>query len=341
TTNGSYFIWQDDIPGVSTGYITNVFHIPKYFNSLGLYLKYHANYNNILILPLDIAFSGAFLYNGTGEAANIDPLSNYFYGHILSNIGDNSMVENILEFPSQSITNFTNYLQILGVKYIILNTAAYPGPGAITRPFWNYPGAIPWNYTEFEYYLNRTPNLSYVKSFGPFLLYKVDNNVPLVYASNGLPGNFTPAQIFWLYASGKINSGNTSLIDDVDAPQINNVSNLNVNMQYNIISNDIYTGHVHAQTEYYLILDQGYANWNLYLNGSLYNAPHYLANGYANAWLMPKGNYTVTIINGYHQFYIDTFTLSILGFFILIVAVYIDNIVSLIRAFNSKHIKGE
>ncbi|MGC8567520.1 MAG: hypothetical protein ACP5M8_07750, partial [Caldisphaera sp.] len=330
------YSYKSNLAGTPPGKISNVFHIPSYFTQLGNFLEKNNGYNNLVILPVDADFSGEFLYNGTGEAANIMPLSDYIHGELVDDVLSSFMVQNLVYFPSSNITNFANYLRLLGVKYIILNTASYPGPGAVAKPWWPYPGAFPWNYTEFEYYLNKTPNLSYVKSFGPFLVYKVNGEVPLVYASNGIPGNYSPTQIFWLYSSGKINACNTSLIDAINAPKINNVSSSNVNVQYNIISKDIYKAQIHAQTAYYLILDQGYGNWNVYLNGSLYDARHYLANGYANAWLMPKGNYTVTIINGYHQFYINTFILSILGFFALIIAVYNDKAIFLIRALSLK-----
>jgi len=45
-----------------------------------------------------------------------------------------------------------------------------------------------------------------------------------------------------------------------------------------------------------LIFDQGYSpSWVLkFSNGSI-NNNHYYANGYANAWLMPKGSYKAKI----------------------------------------------
>jgi len=306
---------------------TNVFKVPNYFNNLGLYLHKNAGYNNVVILPVDNILSGAFYYNGTGEAANIDPLDDYFLGEEISEAMLSPMVSNLVYFPSNNITNFANYLALLGAKYVILNTASYPGPGAVARPWWPYPGAYPWNYTAFEYYLNKTPNLSFVKSFGPFLVYKVDSNVPLVYTSNGIPANYTPTQIFWLYSTGKLRALQISVIDNVSAPLCNNVNSSLVNSSFKTISNDIYIGHVDAKSNYYLILTQGYSNsWQIEINGSRMNIPHYLANGFANAWYMPPGNYYIEIINSYHYEYIETFLLSLAGLLVLIILYILDRI---------------
>ena len=311
--------WKFPFPG-SAASITNVFKVPNYFENLGLYLHKSAGYNNVVILPVDQALSGAFYYNNTGEAANIDPLDDYFLGEELSEVESSPMVSNLVHFPSNNITNFANYLALLGVKYVILNTASFPGPGAVAKPWWPYPGAYPWNYTAFEYYLNKTPNLTFVKSFGPFLVYKVNPNVPLVYISNGIPANYTPTQIFWLYSTGKLHALQFSIIDNPSAPLCNNVSVNSVNSSFETISSDIYVGHVDAKSNYYLILTQGYSNsWQIEINGTRVNVPHYSANGFANAWYMPPGNYYIRIINSYHYEYIETFLLSLAGLLVLII----------------------
>ena len=290
--------------------ITNIFKIPAWFKE-AMGIISNSGYNNLLVLPIQNFLYSATYYKGTSFAANNDPSIYYFNGEIINVQLANGMTSTILNIPSNNVTNFTNFLKVLGVKYVKLNTAAYPGPGLPARPWTNLPGAYPWNFTEFEKFLNNTQGLKLVGIYGPYWIYEVNGNVPLVYASNGVPGNWSACQIFWIYSTGKIKALSTSLINNVTAPLINNVTQNNVLVKYKIINNDEVKISVNATRPFYLIYDQGFSNlWVLKINGRV-NTHHFEANEYANAWLMPKGRYTVIIINKLHDLQNDLYYLSL------------------------------
>ncbi|BDB99837.1 hypothetical protein [Saccharolobus caldissimus] len=291
--------------------IENIFNDPSWFKNVTDIIG-KARYNNVLILPIQDALSETFYYNKTmtSIAVNNPVETNYFLGEILSSVATSPLIRCILNVPSSNVTNFTNYLIILGVKYIILDIAAQPGPGVPARPWTNLPGVYPWNFTSFIRFLNKTPDLKFVGHYGPYYIYKIRSNVPLVYASDGIPVNWSYSQIFWSFASGKIKALNASIIDNISAPLIYNISN--VKIWYQIINNDEVKVSIDAYTPFYLILDQGYSNlWQLQINGKI-DIYHFKANGYANAWLMPAGNYTAIIIIKTHNLQYTLYIVSIL-----------------------------
>ncbi|QXJ34887.1 hypothetical protein [Saccharolobus shibatae] len=291
--------------------IENTFNDPPWFKDVTNIIS-EAKYNNILILPIQNALSET-LYCGetkTTIAANNPVESDYFLGEILSNGATSPLVYCILNIPSSKVTNFTNYLIILGVKYIIVDTKALPGPGTHARPFTNLPGAYPWNFTSFIEFLNNTPDLTLIGIYGPYYIYTINASIPLVYASNGIPANWSYSQIFWSFATTKIKALNTSIINNKSAPLIENISD--VKIWYQIINNDEVKVYVNSKSPFYLVFDQGYNSlWELQINGKL-DIYHFKANGYANAWLMPAGNYSATIILKTHNLQVMLYTISLL-----------------------------
>ncbi len=292
----------------SSEVVTNTFNCPNWFKDVTKVLS-KANYNNVVLLPIQNALSWSIYYNGTRNAASNPPLTDFYLGEILSNAMTSPMVFDIANIPSNNVTNFTNYLKILGVKYVILNKAAYPGPGTIARPWTDLPGAFPWNFSAFENFLNRSYGLEYVGTYGPLVVYQVNGSVPLIYASNGIQGNWTYNEIFWKYSLGELKALNQSLINNNSAPTIDNIKG--GSLKYDTINEDEVIVHVKANQSFYLVFDQGYSNlWELSINGKI-DHYHYLANGYANSWLMPAGNYTAIIILKYHNLQSVLYILSL------------------------------
>lgn len=284
--------YYNPIVNNSSETIINTFNCPKWFEQAMMIIS-NSDYNNVVLLPIQNALSWSIYYDNTRSAANVPAISDYFLGEVLSNAATSPLVYLIANIPSFNYTNFTNYLKILGVKYVILNKAAYPGPGTIARPWTDLPGAFPWNFTQYEYYLNETYGLKYVGTYGPYVIYEIEGDVPLVYASTGIPGNFSYDYIFQSYATGKLIAIKESLINNLSAPLIENIKN--VNLEYHTVNNDEVIIKIHSNVSFYLIFDQGFSNlWILEINGNI-NHNHYIANGYANAWLMPAGNYTAVI----------------------------------------------
>ncbi|AGE71835.1 hypothetical protein ATY89_08535 [Sulfolobus acidocaldarius] len=273
--------------------ILNTFNYPQWFVASSEVLS-KAGYNNVLFLPIQLALSTATYYNGSWVGSNTPPQTYFFMGQVISDAGKSPIVFVLAKYlPSNNITDLVNLLKVLGVKYVVLNKGAYPGPGTFARPYYNFSGAYPWNFTAFEIMLNSSKGLKYVGSYGPYKIYEVEGNVPLVYASSGVTGNLSYDEIFWNFSTGKFKAFNVSFIDGGPKLNISNVSN--VHLEYQIESPDKIVVKVNSDTSFYLVFTTGYNHWwELSVNGKI-NNNHYVANGFGNAWLMPSGNYTATI----------------------------------------------
>ncbi|BBL47976.1 hypothetical protein MJ1HA_2091 [Metallosphaera sedula] len=243
-------------------------------------------YDNVAIIPTITTFGGMIL-----------PASEQIIG------GLGGLVTPILLYFPDSNYNFTNYFLLLGVKYVIINTHAYPGPGSVlTPPYQPYLNgfnisANGFNVDGMEKVLNQE-GAELVANYSLFLIYKMPSNPLMIYASNGIPFNFSESNacinMFMLYANNTYRVYNVSLINNT--VEITNVNANNVKISYIYYNSDHYQANINASVPFYLIFDQGFSpNWKLIFENGTVNIHHYLANDFANSWLMPKGNYSVSI----------------------------------------------
>ncbi|MEM4912385.1 MAG: hypothetical protein QXJ81_06145, partial [Metallosphaera sp.] len=281
---------------------------------------------NVLIAPVQWA---AYAYNNSVIISNpvifgsmILPPSEKIVG------GVGGLVDPILTYFPNSKYNFTNYFLLLGIKYVIVNTHAYPGFGAVLNP----PYANGFSQSLNQFNISGMENVLkkegavLVANYSLFEVYQLANNVNIIYASNGIPYNFSSTNatnnLFFLYANNTLKVYNTSLV--CNEVEINNITTQNVHVNYQYINPDLYLVHINASTKFYLIFDQGYSkNWYLiYPNGSV-NNDHYLANGYSNAWLIPRGSYNIKIeyIPEFPIFYYEKFIYFSMFFIISILLV--------------------
>jgi hypothetical protein len=194
-------------------------------------------------------------------------------------------------FPSYNYTNLTNYFVMLGAKYIVLNKQAYPGPGV---PLGNA-GGYPWNFTKFEDALSRLPNVSLVIQNSYYNVYKINLNTQLIYPSEGIVGNLSYDKLFLLFANGFITAQKQSIIYGYNAINISDINGVSIHVISHVFNVE-YKIKVSSPHKFNLVFDEWYSpKWILLINGSVIDVNHYIANGYANAWLMPAGNYTAVV----------------------------------------------
>ena len=269
---------------------TNIFYPPSELVNTGNYLSSYAAYYNILEFPQQYA-SGMYDDNGTKAVwYTIYPLSDYIYGTVINSPAVNIVYPLYKYFPSCNFKNITNYFVLLGAKYIVLNKQEYPGPGV---PL-GYAGGYPWNYTKFIDALSRAPNITMIMDNKYYNLYEINPNVSLIYASEGIVQNISSEQLFFLYANNILQAQKQSVIDGYGAINITNISGVSIkvlsqenNVKYKIM--------VNASKPFYLVFDEGFSPlWVLKIEGKT-DTHHYIANDYANAWLMPSGNYVAKI----------------------------------------------
>ncbi|BAB67057.1 hypothetical protein [Sulfurisphaera tokodaii] len=292
---------------------TNIFYPPQQLIDVGNYLSAHDGFYNVIEFPMQYA-GGMYDDNGTKAVwYTIYPLSDYIMGQIIKSPASNVVYPIYLYFPSFNLNNVTNYFVLLGAKYIVLNKQEYPAPGV---PL-GHAGGYPWNYTKFIEVLSHTPNISLVIENSYYNVYVINLNVSLLYPSEGIVKNVSYYHLFFLYADNTLKAQKQSIIYGLGAVNITNISGVHIKILIDYC-NEMYTVEVNAPRPFYLVFDEGYSpQWTLYINGKI-NARHYMANGYANAWLMPAGNYTAVIqlriIPTIHEYFI----ISSLGLIIIL-----------------------
>jgi len=188
------------------------------FEEVGQFLSKNSPYNNVLYLPITVSPSG-YKDNGSSFMIVNPPFSSFFDGlSISSDAGptNSSFAYPILKyFPNQSIPDIANYLRLLGIKYIILNTAEYPTWVTLSKNEFAG-GGPPWDYAQYFQALNNSAGIEFVKSFGPFYIYEVSDSLPSIYLSSGVPANAygtSPSQIFYSYSNDFLTAGSLSIIN--------------------------------------------------------------------------------------------------------------------------------
>lgn len=260
------------------------------------FLNEHTGAYNVLQLP---AQWPAYYYENVGYMATgttfgsaiLPPSMEIVTGYV-----NQPQVWPILKyFPDVSKYNYTNYFLILSIKYIILITHPYPGPGVLLRP--QYANGFPFNITGMEEVLSTQPLIKKVDNYSLFIIYEINTPVKMIYASNGIPYNFSNApsnSTFLYYANNTLIAYRDSLVQSNKS--ITGVNSSTVKLWYAEIDPDHYKVWIDASKPFYLIFDQGFSSfWTLKFENGSVNEEHFLANGYANAWLMPRGNYSATI----------------------------------------------
>jgi len=263
---------------------------------LSNFLASHQGPYNVLISPTQWP---GYAYNGSAIISTMPNFGAMLLPSGVEIVGNNGGLVSpiLLHFPSPGY-NFTNYFLLLGVKYVIINTHAFPGPGQVLDPpFANGFNGTGFNVSGMKYVLNKE-GAKLVANYSLFLVYQLASNVKMIYASNGMPFNFSQPYvneiIFSLYANNTYKVYKVSLVSSNIT--INDLKPGDVNITYKYVDPDCYVVYVNASKEFYLIFDQGYFTyWILKFGNGTTNNNHYLANGYANAWLMPKGSYKVKI----------------------------------------------
>jgi hypothetical protein len=250
------------------------------------------------------------MYDDNGTKAvwyTIYPLSDYVYGTVIKSPAVNVVYPLYKYFPSCDFKNITNYFVLLGAKYIVLNKQEYPAPGV---PLGSA-GGYPWNYTKFINALSRAPNITLLMENEYYNVYVINLNVSLLYPSEGLAENLSCNQLFFLYSNNTLKAQTQSVIYGLGAINITNISDVHIKIVNNCW-NEVYEIQVNASKPFYLVFDEGYSQlWEVIINGEI-NTHHYIANGYANAWLMPAGKYEAVlelgIVSTVHLLYIITFS---------------------------------
>lgn len=278
--------------------ISGVFEVNNDYINVGEYLTNNSMNYNVLILPITASPFATSLNNSSFEIVS-PPFSSFFNGETLQQDpgpSNSSLAYPILKYiPNGSFNDFSNYLRLLAIKYIIINTAEYPTWVSIPKN--NYAdGGPPWNFSALFSYLNSSSGIIFAKEYGPYYIYKLQDTLPSLYLSSGMSSShisgLNSTTIFFNYSKGQLLAGKESLIDS------NNVVNYNgtiPHLNFQELSSTLYKAHVELNSSLYLILSQSYSNhWFARINGTVLSK-HFEANDFANAWLLPKGNYTIEV----------------------------------------------
>ncbi|MCL5252992.1 MAG: hypothetical protein M1351_02740 [Candidatus Thermoplasmatota archaeon] len=167
--------------------------LPAYEASLVRYFNSQAGVFEILSLPL---FTGNSQANWTtGGYFGYDPLYQLTTKPIIaSTYNTPTSVTEVLANLMTVVyygngTSVSNYLSVLGIKYVLINGDYSTNPGSILLPF---------SLARTETVLNHTPEIRLVKAFGPDVVYENYNVRPLIYAARGISINPTIADPYGL-----------------------------------------------------------------------------------------------------------------------------------------------
>lgn len=303
--NNPYENWQYQ----DQGKISAVFNPDNSFIEVGKYLEKNSMDNNVLMLPIT-ASPYATSYNGSSFLITSPPFCSFFNGETLQNdysFSNTSFAYPILkDIPSSSISDFANYLKLLGVKYIIVNMKEYPTWVEANKALFAG-GGPPWNFSSVLNFLNTSKEVSLAKVFFPYYIYSIHNSLPLMYLSEGIASqdksSCYPLSIFNEYANNSLISGDISIINSTNViseglsynSQTLNSPNQSINSyinQYKIS----FSNYLTKQTGFYDQLEvvSDYSNYGINKNAS--NLYFELPNGtYLDAWIQ-NANYNTLVI---------------------------------------------
>ena len=197
--------------------IQGVFKVDSSFNEVGTFLSRESPYNNVLYLPVTISPSASMTGNSSFMIVT-PPFSFYTGSEMLSQDSGPSNASWIFpilaNFPNISYSYFSNFLSLLSIKYIVVNTNEYPTWVNQTNFVESGP---PWNFKIILNTLNESKGINFVFEIGPYYIYEVKNALPMVYASNAISakcyGQLTPESVFDEFANGSLLAGKTSIIN--------------------------------------------------------------------------------------------------------------------------------
>ncbi|MEM0134280.1 MAG: hypothetical protein QXU18_03515 [Thermoplasmatales archaeon] len=204
--------------------VTGSFKVNSAFNDVGLFLSRFSPHSNVLYLPVTVSPS-AGEYDNSSFMIVQPPFSSYFDGEMISQdpgFSNNTFAYPILSsFPNTSFPDFSNFLDLLSIKYVVVNTAEYPT--WVNTDSSNYAEkGPPWNFSYILTTLNTSNGFKFVTSFGPYYIYLVDNSLPQLYSSYMEPSTkydpLTPTKIFDIYANGSLQAGVESIINSTTLP---------------------------------------------------------------------------------------------------------------------------
>lgn len=318
-------------------HIASNFDPPNSFTKLIDYLQSSHNANNVLTLPLTVGESTS-LFGNSSYWSVYPPISSSVGGSVLyrdKSFNSSWMTYPILKFfPYVIPYNFTSYLTILGVKYIVVNTDSFGGTG--NPPHNAYAGVYPWNFTLILSILNRTEGLQLVFQDSPFYMYTVTYPVPVIYGAEGIYLNSSnevnPLNVYRNYTNDTLEAGKQVIIRPSSNDQVLPKTGVPISVKYTKISDDHYNAVVRSNGPFFVTLDTGFSNyWCLtFANGSV-DAHHFEANAYANSWLVPAGNYSVTIYIPQQVIQNELFLVSLLTISIVMSAIIAQVFISKMR----------
>jgi len=194
--------------------------------------------------------------------------------------------------------NLANELAAFGVKYVVVVTQ--------NKPTWSPIPITPQTPYLLEENLNATHGLRFVKQIGIYVIYQVNETLPLVYTE---PSN--------LLGNGTVFNPNSTWINKTDV----------IKASYKILSPyEIEVNISNATQPYVLVYAETYdTGWSLI--GA--NSTHVEVLGYANGWIInKKGGYTLTLFYT-PQLEYQTFALisiiSLMLFSIALIVLFLKN----------------
>ncbi len=197
--------------------VQGVFKVDNSFNDVGTFLSRESPYNNVLYLPVTISPSAGM--NGQSSFMTVlPPFSPYMGGEMLSQDpgpSNASWIFPILaNFPNISHEYFSNFLSLLSIKYIVVNTKEYPTWVNQTNFAESGP---PWNFKSMLNALNESTGINFVLKIGPYYIYEVKKALPMVYPTYMVPSKnysqLTPESVYGAFANGSLIAGETSIIN--------------------------------------------------------------------------------------------------------------------------------
>ena len=275
----------------------------KSFINTGNFLSNKTGEGNILELPI---IAGDYLLNSTHSNWEVGTPLSYFTCSF-TEYRDRAGVNDTLTYPilnnfqQNPKGNLSNYLALFGIKYIILIKNMDTG---------NY--LVNYNLSTFlklENYFNESRGFRYLKSYGNYTIFSINQTNPLIYASNAYSSNYldpnnSTIKLYDTFISNRLNYNNNSLFYGLKH-NITQVNDKDIRINWKKTGLNEYKVIIKANKTFALNFLMGYSlswesyHWILKINGKNMKENQYVANLFANGWALPKGNYTADICLSY------------------------------------------